>query len=276
MIRSRPYIFWLQENASEPPEKPEQEVGPYERHRRLVAFDVNTDQSALAGYSWRNPLTNHNYAYQLRVDVKMLDRSDDMYKFMAWTGVVYILLSGLYLWNRGGWTLALWVLGLGVAETEAISGLLNYAFHTGFPTFQKLAEEIQKQYDKGEPQFKQLVDKWHYGDVEYAAGRVWQANLSAAEGGDNLGHLQGSSIVSSAGGGACFHRLFFDGGFKQSWFSIFLGVLGSLSVVDNVMTFAKQGNDLMDGGEQVGHVYHLLGQLTGIFASWFVKRRYKI
>ena len=55
MIRSRPYIFWLQENASEPPRKPVQEVGPYERHRRLVAFDINDDSSALAGYSWRNP-----------------------------------------------------------------------------------------------------------------------------------------------------------------------------------------------------------------------------
>ena len=76
MLRTRPYIFWLQENASEPPRKQEQEVGPYERHRRLIAFDVNTDQSALAGYSWRNPLTNHNYAYQLRVDVKMLEESE--------------------------------------------------------------------------------------------------------------------------------------------------------------------------------------------------------
>ena len=97
MIRSRPYIFWLQENSSEPPEKQVQEVGPYERHRRLVAFDINDDSSALAGYSWRNPLTNHNYAYQLRVDIKMLEDSDRAYKFMAWTGVVYILLSGLYL-----------------------------------------------------------------------------------------------------------------------------------------------------------------------------------
>ena len=103
MIRSRPYIFWLQENTSEPPQKQEQ-VGPYESHRRrLIAFDINTDQSALAGYSWRNPLTGHNYAYQLRVDVKMLDNSDKAYKFAALMGAGYITLSAIYLYMVGGW-----------------------------------------------------------------------------------------------------------------------------------------------------------------------------
>jgi len=271
MIRSRPYIFWLQENTSEPTRDTEQEVGPYESHRRLVAFDVNTDQSALAGYSWRNPLTNHNYGYQLRVDIKMLDNSDLNYRLAAWAGVVYILVSGLYLWNRGGWTLALLPLGLGALATELISLKATRDFDKLAPTFQKCAEYIQKQYQEGKPQYVELVNKWHYGDVEYAAGRLWQANHV-----DKLGQMQGSSIVSSAGGGACFHRLVFDGGFKQSWWMIILGVLGSLSTVDNLLTWIQVGSSLQDGGEVVGHLYHLIGQLTGVFASWFVKRQYKI
>ena len=113
-------------------------------------------------------------------------------------------------------------------------------------------------------------------DVEYAAGRVWTASAPKSEGGDELGRLQGSSIVSSAGGGACFHRLLFDGGFRQSWGSILLGVLGSLSTAGNLFAFFAQGNDLMAGGERVAHELHLLGQLTGIAASWILKRFYKI
>ena len=276
MLRTRPYIFWLQENASEPPRKQEQEVGPYERHRRLIAFDVNTDQSALAGYSWRNPLTNHNYGYQLRVDIKMLEDSDKAYKIAAWTGVAYISLSGLYLYLRSGWKLALVPIAMAALNTEIISAAQNSAFRKSFPTLQKVQEEIQKQYDNGNLQAKQLVDRWHYGDVEYAAGRIWNANLPKAEGGDGLGQLQGSSIVSAAGGGACFHRLFFDGGYKQSWGMIFLGVLGSLSTVDNLLTFFNIGQELQAGGERVAHEFHLLGQMTGVFWSWLLKYWFKI
>ena len=167
-------------------------------------------------------------------------------------------------------------LAIGALNTELTSWASNDNYRKQFPTFQKVAEEIQKEYEKGTPQAKTLVDRWHYGDVEYAAGRIWQANLPRAQGGDGLGQLQGSSVVSSAGGGACFHRLVFDGGFRKSWGSILVGILGSLTVFDNLAAYFAVGSELQAGGEQVAHGLHLMGQLTGFFMSWFVKWWYKI
>ena len=272
MIRSRPYIYWLQENASEPQRK--QEVGPYERHRRLVAYD--TDQSALAGYRWENPLTGHNYAYLQRVDIKLFDQADRDAKQMAWAGVACILLSGAYLYHRGGWKLALWPLGLGVAATEAIGGFLDYMFSSTFPTLEKLIEEFNKYYQQGEPTIVQLVDDHSYGDVEYAAGKLWQTRLPRSQGGDGLSQTQGSSIVSSAGSGACLHRLVFDGGFSKSWLSIILGLLGIFPLVDNVLTWWKVGDKLETGGESIAHGNHLIGQVLGVSTSWVLKHYFKV
>ena len=90
------YIHYLLERdgAISPPPK-----RTYQNRRRMINYSIAYDNTRLAGYEVKNPITGHNYAYRLRVKKADWEKVDKAMKGMFLEQALFTIpLNCVYIW----------------------------------------------------------------------------------------------------------------------------------------------------------------------------------
>ena len=98
----------------------------YQNRRRMINYSIVYDDTLLAGYEVKNPITGHNYAYRMRVKKKDWEKVDKTLKEMfLGQALITIPLNCFYIWWAFGFPAVLWSLGHGVVITEVAAGYVD-------------------------------------------------------------------------------------------------------------------------------------------------------
>ena len=111
------YIHYLleREGITSPPPK----RTAYQNRRRMIAYSIMYDDTQLAGYEVKNPITGHNYAYRVRVKKADWEKVDKAMKGMFLEQALFTIpLNCIYIWWSLGFPAVLWSLGHGVVNTR--------------------------------------------------------------------------------------------------------------------------------------------------------------
>ena len=256
------YIYYLL-SQDESKQSSRRSKGVYMR-RRTMQYSIAMENSLVAGYEWRNPLTNHNYAYQTRIVKELYEGVDGALKKSALFGLATIVAQGLWLYRQAGWRTALGILGAGAAVVEFRSQQMESNFRNKFKTLQDLQDQLSVNIQDPNHPEADLVKRFYHDDVEYAAGALWHMNQV-----DNIKTYQGLSGVSNAGGMAVLLRFFFANGMKlpAGWLIAFL--VAVTPILDSVYQMVNMGDRFVDGASMaVSHFDHVLGWVVGLVASY--------
>ena len=242
------------------------------KRRRMARFNVVYDGSKMAGVNWKNPLTGHNYGYYARIDntdLKAWAKQDTSLKVAAYGGAVNIAIGLSYaaVLSKKWWWYPLVVLMVGVGETEVGSAILDYYTFGRFKTEAEYTANFRDELDNDTGDMQDEIDIIFRGDPEYAASKMWFGHAQ-----DKVSFVQGSSIVSSTCAGFAVHRWWWMGMRKRhGWLAWILGLLACYPLLDNVMAVYVAWGPDAEMGAQVGHLYHLMGLVSGAATSWYIK-----
>ncbi len=218
------------------------------------------------------PLTGHNYAYQLRVKNKIAKKTKEALEFSFLMGLGVTTACSVYLGGTRGWKLMAFVLGAGVALTEGIAWSYRRAFWKQVNSETELYDKLRTTQTEGETganwgqlqDFIKMYDATNSKDLQYAAGALWHMRKN-----DDIQPIQGISMVTAATSAATINTHWYRGGYKKGWFWWLLAAAAHVNLADNVYAWYSDSPDSKKPGAlAIGHRAHLAGWLVGLSASW--------
>jgi hypothetical protein len=243
--------------------------------RRLTHYSIMIDDAKLVGYSVKNPITGHNYAYRMRFKKDVAEMGEFAMKASWWIGFGVTGTSSAYLYKtRGGKVMAA-VLGASVLATEASSWY--FTTYVDWVAKYKTQENVLQHALHVRQQGEKHPDYNHFlalvktfepsgdinGDLEWAVGAYFNMRIV-----DKVGALQGISVVSAAVSAATIFTHWQRGGRKLGWGWWLLALGAHYNTADNIIGWVIE-----DGTTAITarHDLHLAGFLVGLGLAWVMK-----